>query len=216
MTRVKICGIKTVDEARAALACGADMLGFVFYRPVPRYVQPEVVAEIVRTCRTAHASDGRTWHAVGVFVNEPAEAVNAICRVSDLDLVQLCGEEDAAYCARLERPAIKVLRAGSAAWTAERLRQAQHGYAVERFMVDSHVEGFYGGTGVAADWDGLTNLLDDQILAGGLRPDNVAGALAVTHAWGVDVSSGVEREGRKDPELIRAFIDEVRAFDHAS
>ncbi|MBI4493335.1 MAG: phosphoribosylanthranilate isomerase [Chloroflexi bacterium] len=259
MTRVKICGLKTLEEARVALAAGADLVGFVFYRPVRRYVEPEQVATIVRACRADPALSVREWRAVGVFVDAPLAEVNAICRSCDLDLVQLCGDEDPEYCVQVERPAIRVLRAGTTAWTAERLQAAQRGYpvvargqedagtrgrgdaeresplsaspclrvpasnppasprpgGVERFMVDSHVDGFYGGTGVAADWQSLAGLMGGKILAGGLRPDNVAAALAVTRPWGVDVSSGVEREGRKDPALIRAFIDEVRAFDRA-
>lgn len=215
MAKVKICGIKSAEEARAALAQGADMLGFVFYRPVQRYIDPMEAAEIVRVCRTDPALRDRDWKAVGVFVNKPAEEVNAICRMCDLDLVQLCGEESPEYCERMQRPAVKVLRAGAIAWTAARLAEAQHGYRVERFMVDSHVDGFYGGTGVAADWESLGGLLDDKILAGGLRADNVAAALASTRPWGVDVSSGVEREGRKDPDLIRMFIEQVKSFDRA-
>ena len=213
MTRVKICGIRTLDEARAALRAGADMLGFVFYRPVRRYIAPEEVATIVAACRRDPVLAGATWQAVGVFVNEPVESINAIGRLCGLDLVQLCGEEDPAYCTRLELPAIKVLRAGAGVWTAQRLAEAGRGYLVERFMVDSHVDGYYGGTGVPTDWTSLAGLMNDKILAGGLRPDNVALALATVRPWGVDVSSGVERGGRKDPDLIQAFLDEVRAFD---
>jgi phosphoribosylanthranilate isomerase len=182
------------------------MLGFVFYRPVPRYVKPESVCAIVRELKAQFGG----WQAVGVFVNEPADELNAIAEGCGLDLVQLAGDESPEYCERLERPAVKVLRIREGVWSAEQLRQAQAGYRVSRFMVDSHVSGFYGGTGVASDWDGLAGLLSGHILAGGLRPDNVAAALATTSPWGVDVSSGVETDGRKDPGLIREFIAAVR------
>jgi len=100
------------------------------------------------------------------------------------------------------------------AWDRDRLQRAQEGYAIERFMVDSHVEGFYGGTGQVGDWQTLAGLMQGHILAGGLRVDNVSVALASTTPWGVDVSTGVETSGRrKDPTLIRAFIAAVREHD---
>jgi len=188
------------------LASGADMLGFVFYRPVARYVKPQSVSRIVRELRR----DFRNWRAVGVFVDEPAAELNAIAEACDLDAVQLAGNESPEYCAQLERPAIKVLRIRDGVWSADRLRRAKSGYEVSRFMIDSHVSGFYGGTGVASDWDGLAGLMGDHILAGGLRPDNVGAALAATQPWGVDVSTGVESGGQKDPDLIRRFVEAVR------
>jgi phosphoribosylanthranilate isomerase len=187
------------------------MLGFVFYRPVSRFVPPDTVAEIVQSCR----AEFRGWQAVGVFVNEPLPNINAVSEQCDLDLVQLAGEETAEYCRQLIRPAIKVLRISEGRWSAERLQRAKSGYSVERFMVDSHVAGFYGGTGVASDWSSLAGLLAGDILAGGLRPDTVATALQTTRPWGVDVSTGVEQDGRKDPGLIRQFIQAVRTFDTA-
>jgi phosphoribosylanthranilate isomerase len=211
MTRVKICGIRTLEDARCALSNGAHMLGFIFYRPVPRYVDPARVAGIVAACR----AEFEGWQAVGVFVNEPAAEVNAIVERCGLDLVQLAGEETPAYCQEMVRPAIKVLRTRGHAWTAERLSQGQAGYALDHFMVDSHVDGFYGGTGVVGEWQSLAGLMDGHILAGGLRPDNVAQALELTRPWGVDVSTGVETDGRKDPDLIRDFLETVRACDLA-
>ncbi len=188
------------------------MLGFVFYHPVPRYVEPAIVAGIVAELRTEFSG----WQGVAVFVDEPIQQANDIVQRCGLDLVQLAGDEPPSYAAGLIRPAIKVLRVREGRWSAGRLAQAKASYNVQRFMIDSHVSGFYGGTGVASDWDSLAGLLADDILAGGLRPDNVAAALAATQAWGVDVSTGVEREGRKDPELIRAFVEAVRCHPERS
>lgn len=195
-----------MEDGRAALAAGADMLGFIFYRPVARYVEPEAVARIAHQLR----SEFSAWQAIGVFVDEPVHQVNAIAAECGLDLVQLAGDETPDYCRALATPAIKVLRVREGRWNADRLAAAQAGYAVERFMVDSHVSGFYGGTGVAADWGDLSGLLSGHILAGGLTPDNVSQALDVVRPWGVDVSTGVETSGRKDPALIRRFVDGVR------
>jgi phosphoribosylanthranilate isomerase len=185
------------------------MLGFIFYRPVNRFIDPEQVAEIVEACR----GQFHDWQAVGVFVNEPIEQVNAISQACKLDLVQLAGEESPEYCQQLGRPAIKVLRIREGRWDADRLREARAGYRVNRFMIDSHVSGYYGGTGVASDWESLPTMLGSDILAGGLRPENVEAALSTTTPWGVDVSTGVEREGRKDPVLIQRFIQAVRRHD---
>ncbi len=183
------------------------MLGFVFYRPVPRYVTPDRVAEIVRDLRR----DTQHWLAVGVFVNEAQAELNAIAEQCGLDWVQLAGDETAEYCRHIERPAIKVLRVREGRWSADRLAESRSGFDVERFMVDSHVSGYYGGTGVASDWASLAGLMDGHILAGGLRPDNVADAIRVTSPWGVDVSTGVETDGRKDRHLMRRFCEAARS-----
>jgi phosphoribosylanthranilate isomerase len=197
MTAVKICGIRTVDDAKAALDAGADMLGFIFYRPVRRYVEPALVATIVQAARKHR--DG--WQAVGVFVDEPAESVNAIAAQCALDLVQLAGNEPPEYVRALRTPAVKVIRDLSGGPE----------YAVKRFMVDTHVEGLYGGTGVAGEWQALAGRMAEHILAGGLSPRNVRQAVELTRPWGVDVSSGVETDGVKDPALMSAFVKAARA-----
>jgi phosphoribosylanthranilate isomerase len=211
MTAIKICGIKTATDGLAALEAGADMLGFIFYRPVRRYVEPALAADIIAACRAKH----RNWRAVGVFVDETAAEVDRIAELCKLDLVQLNGDETPTYASGLRSTAIRVLRPGPNPWTASRLDDAKRGYNVERFMVDSHVDGMYGGTGVAGDWQALTGLMDGSILAGGLTAANVAQAIELLKPWGVDVSSGVERDGAKDPDLIREFIAAVRAYDLA-
>jgi phosphoribosylanthranilate isomerase len=100
MTRVKICGIKTFEQAAVALEAGADFLGFIFYPPSHRYVEPRTVREIVAACRARFGSTDR-WQAVGIFVDEPAESVRNVCEAAGLDFAQLCGAEDVAYAAAL-------------------------------------------------------------------------------------------------------------------
>src|SRR5712691_11373156 len=107
MTVVKICGITRVEDGLAALEAGADLLGFIFYPPSHRYLEPTQAAQIVRACRAEHPAG---WQAVGVFVDWPLAALNRTVEMAGFDLVQLCGQEDPEYCARVERPVIKVVR----------------------------------------------------------------------------------------------------------
>lgn len=202
--KVKICGISEVQHGLVALEAGADFLGFIFYPPSHRYVAPELAARIVATCRGID----RPWQAVGVFVDRPLPEVNATAELVGLDLVQLAGAEDADYCAGVVRPVIKVVRVDergnptgpvdAAAWNAHRI------------LLDTDRPGHYGGTGEAYDWAAVRPFAEEAILAGGLRPSTVGAALRHARPWGLDVSSGLERERRKDPELIRAFLREVQ------
>ena len=209
MTRVKICGISTFEDGRVALDEGADFLGFVFYPPSHRYVEPRLAATLIERLR-AHRPLG--WQAVGVVVNIPLENMNEIADECSLDLIQVHGDEDEAYCRALIRPAVKALRLDSTIELTEALFDAErHGAA--RVLVDSHRDGMYGGTGEISDWTALQPYLSDSILAGGLDPTNVATAISLARPWGVDVSSGVERNKRKDPDLIREFLRAVHALD---
>ena len=210
MTGVKICGITRVDDALAALEAGADFLGFVFYRPSHRYLEPGAAAEIVRSCR-GKGSYGSRWRAVGVFVDEPRGVVEDVCRVADLDLVQVCGSEDRAYCTSLTRPVWRVLHVDPE--SAGPFESDPRAYGARRLLLDTKVDGRYGGTGRRSQWPLLRGVAARCILAGGLDPSNVRQAIEEARPLGVDVSSGVERDGVKDRELIRAFVREVRRVD---
>ena len=210
MTRVKICGISRTDDGLAALEAGADLLGFVFYPPSHRYISASQARQIVSRCRE-RIPDG--WQAVGVFVNVPIDRVNETVESAGLDLVQLAGDEGPQYCAAVARPVVKVVRVdargipigptNAAAWNAERI------------LLDSHRPGRYGGTGQAYDWASVRPYAGRALLAGGLSPANVGEALRLARPWGLDASSGVERDRRKDPGLIRQFLAEVKAHDGA-
>jgi phosphoribosylanthranilate isomerase len=207
MTTVKICGISNSEHGLAALEAGAELLGFVFYPPSHRYVSPSGAREVIQRCRTRYPSG---WQAVGVFVNEPLARVAATCEAAGLDLVQLAGDEDSSYCAQAPRPVIKVVRmradglpAGSVdpgAWHAARV------------LLDADRPGHYGGTGEAYNWTSARPYAGQAILAGGLSAANVQQALREAEPWGLDVSSGVEHERQKDPQLIRKFLEEVRGY----
>ena len=208
MTAVKICGITRAEDGLAALEAGADLLGFVFYPPSHRYLTPRAAADIVGRCRDQFPSG---WSAVGVFVNLPAVDVNTIVESAGLDKVQLAGEEDAVYCASIDRPVIKVIHLTAdgqpngpvdpRAWNAERV------------LLDSEQPGAYGGTGRSYDWQAARPYAAGALLAGGLTPSNVGEAIRLAQPWGLDVSSGVELERRKDPALIREFLRKAKNGD---
>ncbi len=213
MTLVKVCGIRSLPEARVALEAGANLLGFIFWKPGKRYITPPDAARIISALR----AESHDWSAVGVFVDSLPAEVSEIAELCGLDYVQLSGEEPADVVAAMPRPTFKALhvRAGQEAAAAETV--AANAYGAFRYLLDTHSEGLPGGTGRAFDWDALRGVGPSCLVAGGLRPDNVVNALATLEPLGVDVSSGVEfSDGGKDPRLIRAFLEAVRGYDQRS
>jgi phosphoribosylanthranilate isomerase len=219
MTAVKICGLSHVDHALAAATAGADMIGLVFANS-PRRVSSDLAATITAALRQ-HPVGARV-DVVGLFVNEHPTHINAIIEHCNLDCVQLSGDETLAQAAGIRRPIIKSLRLSrkatddEAEWLTfvqtDRTSNQHIELAACPLIIDAHVPGSYGGTGTLADWKRAATLAQRQplMLAGGLTPDNVAAAIAKVHPWGVDVSSGVERDGYKDSSLIEAFIRNAR------
>ena len=211
MTHVKICGIRTLDQALTALDAGADFLGFIFYPPSHRYIEPARVGEIVAACRERLGSS-HPWSAVGVFVDEPLDVVRNAIKNGQLDMVQLCGHEDRAYAESLDVPVIRVVHVDGMGQPAASTLAADHGAA--RVLLDTKMDGRFGGTGTTYPWTEVRAAAAEAFLAGGLTPDNVAEAIQTARPWAVDVSSGVERDRVKDPALVRAFISEVRRVEH--
>lgn len=224
-TLVKICGISTVESALVAAGSGADLLAFNFYPPSHRNVTPEVAGAIVRELRAA----GHATLAVGLFVNEDSTRINAIADTVGLDLVQLSGDEQPATLAALARPILRAVRVAageSLVRVRERLTSATTmlgprdpgplGQPLTP-LIDAHLPGAYGGTGMHADWAAAATLarLWPLFLAGGLTPENVGAAIRAVKPFGVDVSSGVETDKMKDLAKIRAFIAAVREADTA-
>lgn len=205
MVSVKICGITNEADALTAVEAGARAVGFVCYRKSPRYVEPKVVKAIAAKLPPFIVP-------VGVFVNEEAKAVRDLMDECGLMVAQLHGDESAAYCEQLGRPAIKAFRIkGPTAGLA--LAEYQGRAGVRGFLLDAYSEVAYGGTGQVVDWTVAAQLARTVrvILAGGLTPDNVADAVRAVRPYGVDVSSGVETSpGRKDPAKVRAFLEAVR------
>lgn len=204
---VKICGLKTLEHARAAVEAGADLLGFVF-APSKRQVTAAQVRPIVEALR-AHPGFAAV-RTVGVFVNASAAQVNATLDAAGLDIAQLSGDEAPEAAVAISRPLLKALRLDGA---AHEQRWLEDEGAAELLLVDASVVGSYGGAGVLADWSAAAALAKRRrlLLAGGLNPGNVVAALEAVQPFGVDVSSGVETDGVKDSTKIEAFVRAVRA-----
>ncbi len=199
--KVKICGIMALADAEAAVAHGADFLGFVFVKGRRRCMTVEATREIVRSVGSACPP------SVGLFLNEDPTTVRHVAAASGLQFVQLCGSESPDYCTELNIPHWKVINLHTAA-DYDRLCPYTDAGA---FVLEGADNG-PGGTGQTWDWGLASAAPRDRrfLIAGGLSPANVGTAVAQVRPWGVDVSSGVETGGRKDPEKIAAFIREAK------
>ena len=199
--KVKICGVRTVEDARAAAAAGADFVGLNFHPGSPRYLEPERAREL------AEAVPGTAL--VGVFVDAPRERVERIAATVGLAAVQFHGDEDVAYCRDWPWRTIKALRARPGV----DLIGLAAGYATDYLLLDSFAPGRAGGTGVALDPASAAGLPAARLfVAGGLRPETVADVVRALRPYAVDVASGVEeRPGRKDHGKIEEFIRRAKA-----
>ncbi len=200
MTLVKICGICSAEDALAATALGADLLGFHFC-PSRRQLSAEAAAEIVSVLPRGRPK------LVGVFIDAGEDLVRETSDAVGLDLIQLHGSEPRGFAA--PRPVIKALkvRAGKVPDPAD---------WPDPLLLDSWTADSRGGSGEAWDWAVGRELIGGRrvFVAGGLTPHNVGRAVRQLRPYGVDVSSGVERQvRRKDPELVRAFVQAVRDAD---
>ena len=201
MTKIKICGIKTVNDALAAMDAGADLMGFNFYPKSPRYID-------VGMCRNIMSVMRRYGHIkyVGVFVNASAAQIRATMDTCGLSLAQLHGDETPDMLHELGGKAFKAFRG-----TPENLDDFASQNA-PAFLLDASVKGFYGGSGVTADWSTASDLAKKYplLLSGVLTLENVCEAVQLVKPWGVDVASGVESEpGKKDGAKMKAFVKAI-------
>ena len=202
--RSKICGITRIEDALAAVEAGADAIGFVFYAKSPRAVSVQQAREIIKALPPFVTT-------VGLFVNASRCELGEILDAVPLDLLQFHGDETAEECEGWQRPYIKALRVKA----GDDIAAAVDAYpSASGVLLDTYVEGVPGGTGEAFDWSLIPQGLSKPlILAGGLTPENVAGAVAQVKPYAVDVSGGVEAsKGIKDHAKVQAFIGAVRGI----
>ncbi len=206
MTRIKICGVTGMDDARDAALLGADAIGLNFHPESPRCVTPERAMRIIDSLPPFVT-------AVGVFVNygDPA-ALEDFATSIRLDAVQLHGDESPDYCRVISR--VKVIKAFQV--TSEFHVESLRNYPVSGFLLDTYSRDARGGTGRTFDWSRAVgaNAFGRIVMAGGLNPENVGALVAALHPFAVDVASGVESApGRKDYDLMRRFVESVREAD---
>jgi phosphoribosylanthranilate isomerase len=211
MTKVKLCGITNLDDARLCADAGAWALGMIFYPETPRRCEVEEAERISAELR-------RKVEMAGVFANAELDEVAAIADVCNLSLIQLHGDEGPAYCAEVaRRTGAKISKAVRAKDKASVKALLAFRDRVDFHMVDAYRHDMLGGTGETFSWELLDELRDSShplILSGGLTPENVAEAIATVHPFAVDTASGTEAEpGRKDPAKVTAFM---RAVERAT
>ncbi|HEU5070529.1 MAG TPA: phosphoribosylanthranilate isomerase [Verrucomicrobiae bacterium] len=201
--KVKICGITNREDAQAAVAAGADLLGFVFCEDSPRHV---TVAEAAAIAQLVPPQVVR----VGLFVNAPEELVAEAMSGCGLQLLQFHGDETPEYCRQFGAMSMKAFRMKDAE-TLQHLRE----YPTDAWLLDAFVPGQRGGTGHTFNWElavAAVKLGKPVFLAGGLTPENVAEAVHQVQPFGVDVSSGVEAApGKKDHAKVRAFVQAAKS-----
>jgi phosphoribosylanthranilate isomerase len=201
MVEVKICGLTAVDDAVRCIEAGAHAIGLNFWARSPRCVD-------VPTARAIVEAGGDRATMVGVFVDFTLEQIREILRETGIRWAQLHGDETPELVAQLLPHAYKAVgvKDGSAIELAR-------GYPGEHLLLDASVPGMPGGTGRTFDWDIAATVAKERklTLAGGLTPDNVAEAVRAVKPFRVDVASGVESTpGRKDPELVRRFVERAK------
>jgi len=204
MTLIKICGITNLTDALHAVHAGADALGFNFYHPSPRYIEPSKAREIIDKLP-------QNVLKVGVFVNE--EAVLSIANEAGVNALQLHGDETPEYCSKLKNWFVVKTLSVDEKFEAQKCLE----YEVDAIMLDAKHPNLRGGTGQVIDWSiarSIQQLGVKVILAGGLSPENVQEAIKLVKPYGVDACSALESDaGKKDQQKVSTFIQTIRAMD---
>ena len=211
MTLFKICGLRDSPNAILARENGASFLGFVFVHGVRRQITLDVALEILNDYRSEFNPGGPAL--VGLFANQNVEEVNEIIEACDLDYAQLCGSEPESYWNKVDVDVIKQVKIGVSNTSETINAELEKIYRAGCLpLLDKYEKGSLGGTGLSFDWEMVSefNLSEKFLLAGGLNPENVIDAIRISHPWGVDVSTGVETEGDKDPQKILSFAEAVK------
>jgi len=207
-TKVKICGLTNLGDARFASGALVHYLGFIFYQKSPRYIEPAKAGAIINWIEGPEC--------VGVFVNQPLDDVNMTAKQTGVDLVQLHGTESPEYCRMVDKPVIKVIHVEESI-SAGSLKQITEPYldVADYLMFDTRVQNKWGGTGQTFNWELIKDISGEVpfFLSGGLHPGNVRKAIETIHPYAVDISSGLEAEpGIKDFEKIELLMEEMRSI----
>ena len=199
MTKIKLCGLRRIEDIEAANLLMPDYIGFVFAKKSKRYISPEEASVL-------KSKLDKRIKAVGVFVNEEKEIVASFLNNGIIDIAQLHGSEDERYIADIrklsDKPVFQAFKIG----TVENLLKAQSSGA-DHILLDAGA-----GDGQTFDWDILKDFTRPYFLAGGLDPENVVDAIRKLQPFGVDVSSGIETDGYKDFLKMKAFVETVRSI----
>ncbi len=205
MTLIKICGITNFEDAQAAVAAGADALGFNFYKPSPRYITPQNAREIIQQLPASILT-------VGILVDESLKSARSIANQTGIAALQLHGDESPDYCRELARDHCVIKTLAVSGDFNVHLTQA---YKVDAIMLDTRDKSLRGGTGRAFDWTvakQVSELVPKLFLAGGLSPENIQEAIETVRPYAVDACSALEdAPGRKNHERIRAFVNIARS-----
>ena len=197
MTKIKICGLQSEDDISYVNELKPDYIGFVFLQGRRRYISPENAAHLRNLLNPSIQS-------VGVFVNEPVENVAKLLQNDTIQIAQLHGQEDEAYAKELKQLCNKPIIKAFIIKDKKDIQDALT-YPADYLLLDNGL-----GTGEAFDWSLIQNIEKPFFLAGGLTPENVQDAISLTHPYGVDTSSGVETDHKKDYYKIKEFINAVR------
>lgn len=201
MTKIKLCGLRRPEDIQAANVLLPEYVGFVFAAS-RRQVTPEEAKDLKAELDPA-------IQAVGVFVNADIEFIADLCKEGTIDLVQLHGDEDASYMEELKKrtdcPIIRAVRVKA----PEDITDAMT-LPCDYLLLDAFHEKEYGGSGISFDWSLVPAISKPFFLAGGINERNVVEAIQTCHPYGVDVSSGIETDGVKDPEKMKEFVRRVR------
>ncbi len=205
-TRLKVCGITTLEDARFISGALADYIGFIFYEESPRYIDPAKAGAIINWLEGPEK--------VGVFVNQPLDDVNSISRQTGVDLVQLHGNESPGYCSLVEKPVIKVFHVDDQT-DPEKLKQEVDSYSevADYCLFDTKSGDQWGGTGKTFDWSKLSELTGDKpfFLSGGLSSENIGDAIKTADPFAIDLSSSLEESpGLKDFDKVEALFEVIR------
>ncbi len=212
--KVKICGIRTFEDAMMVVEAGVDIIGFNFYPRSPRYLSPGDCMRLVVRLETALPEEMSRVTMMGVFVNSERDNIYAIFRDCHMDMIQLSGDEPPEVLEHLGERSFKVLRPTSLSEFLEAVDRYPRRTLAPAWMIDTFRPGEYGGTGQPVDWELAYQIARQApiLLAGGLKPHNVAEAIRRVQPWGVDVASGVESApGKKDPTMVHDFIQAARS-----